>query len=83
MENYNLENILKAFFLLTHISGLNPSIIGAFSGMAALMGFGATFLSAALVRRVGVLRVCSLFEILFVKPINLKRSKNFMKGDLS
>lgn len=36
--------------------GLNPSIIGAFSGMGAFMGFGATFLSAALVRRLGVLR---------------------------
>ena len=61
---------------------MNPSIIGAFSGMAALMGFGATFLSAALVRRVGVLRVCLLFEILFVKPIDLKRSKKFRKGSL-
>eukprot|EP00250_Pteridium_aquilinum_P020772 c24942_g2_i2 orf=721-2526(+) len=36
--------------------GLNPSIIGAFSGIGAMMGFGATFLSAALVRRLGLLR---------------------------
>lgn len=36
--------------------GMNPSIIGAFSGVGALMGFGATFLSATLVRKLGLLR---------------------------
>lgn len=36
--------------------GLNPSIIGAFSGIGALMGLGATFLSATLVRKLGLLR---------------------------
>lgn len=36
--------------------GLNPSIIGAFSGIGALMGLGATFLSATLVRKLGLLK---------------------------
>ncbi|MCO5548358.1 hypothetical protein L7F22_001815 [Adiantum nelumboides] len=36
--------------------GMNPSIIGAFSGIGAMMGFGATFLSSALVRKLGLLR---------------------------
>ncbi|KAI5061809.1 hypothetical protein GOP47_0022348 [Adiantum capillus-veneris] len=36
--------------------GMNPSIIGAFSGIGALMGFGATFLSTTLVRKLGLLR---------------------------
>ncbi|GAB2277418.1 Solute carrier 40 member 3, chloroplastic [Dionaea muscipula] len=36
--------------------GLNPSIIGAFSGLCAFMGVAATFLSATLVKRLGVLK---------------------------
>eukprot|EP00249_Psilotum_nudum_P022960 c28703_g1_i4 orf=415-2154(-) len=36
--------------------GLNPSIIGAFSGMGAFMGFAATFISAGLIQKFGVLK---------------------------
>ncbi|KAH9755555.1 Solute carrier family 40 member 3 [Citrus sinensis] len=36
--------------------GLNPSIIGGFSGLCASMGVAATFLSAYLVRRLGILK---------------------------
>lgn len=40
---------------LTH-RGLNPSIIGAFSGMCAFMGVAATFMSAKLVEKLGLLK---------------------------
>ncbi|KAB1995012.1 hypothetical protein ES319_D13G132600v1 [Gossypium barbadense] len=36
--------------------GLNPSIIGGFSGLCAFMGVAATFISATLVRRFGILK---------------------------
>ncbi|KAG4189089.1 hypothetical protein ERO13_A08G205300v2 [Gossypium hirsutum] len=36
--------------------GLNPSVIGGFSGLCAFMGVAATFLSASLVRRFGILK---------------------------
>lgn len=36
--------------------GLNPSIVGAFSGLCACMGVAATFLSANLVKRFGILK---------------------------
>ncbi|XP_022719541.1 solute carrier family 40 member 3, chloroplastic isoform X3 [Durio zibethinus] len=36
--------------------GLNPSVIGGFSGLCAFMGVAATFLSATLVRRFGILK---------------------------
>ncbi|KAF8401313.1 hypothetical protein HHK36_012246 [Tetracentron sinense] len=36
--------------------GLNPSIIGGFSGLCAFMGIAATFISANLVRRLGILK---------------------------
>lgn len=39
---------------LTH--RLNPSIIGAFSGMCAFMGVAATFMSAKLVEKLGLLK---------------------------
>lgn len=45
--------LMTAF--LTH-HGLNSSIIGGFSGLCAFMGVAATFLSAALVRRLGILK---------------------------
>lgn len=41
-------------FLTNH--GLNPSIIGAFSGMCAFMGIAATFMSASLVKKLGLLK---------------------------
>ncbi|PQP96115.1 solute carrier family 40 member 3 chloroplastic [Prunus yedoensis var. nudiflora] len=40
-------------------SGLNPSIIGGFSGLCAFMGVAATFVSSCLVRRLGILKVLS------------------------
>ncbi|CAK9171434.1 unnamed protein product [Ilex paraguariensis] len=36
--------------------GLNPSIIGGFSGLCAFMGVAATFMSADLVKRFGILK---------------------------
>lgn len=36
--------------------GVNPSIIGGFSGLCAFMGVAATFLSATLVKRFGILK---------------------------
>ncbi|XP_077218982.1 iron-regulated protein 3 [Tasmannia lanceolata] len=36
--------------------GLNPSIIGGFSGLCAFMGVAATFVSANLVKRLGILK---------------------------
>lgn len=40
-------------------TGVNPSIIGGFSGLCAFMGVAATFLSATLVRQLGILKVTS------------------------
>lgn len=37
-------------------SGLNPSIIGGFSGLCAFMGVAATFVSTSLVKRLGILK---------------------------
>ncbi|KAG2695800.1 hypothetical protein I3760_07G029400 [Carya illinoinensis] len=45
---------LMTAFLTQH--GLNPSIIGGFSGLCAFMGVAATFISADLVRRFGILK---------------------------
>lgn len=36
--------------------GLNPSVIGLFRGLCALMGFSATFLSATMISKLGVLK---------------------------
>lgn len=44
-----------------YLTGLNPSIIGGFSGLCAFMGVAATFLSAYLVRQLGILKVASYF----------------------
>ncbi|KAL5783720.1 hypothetical protein ACOSP7_008749 [Xanthoceras sorbifolium] len=44
--------------------GLNPSIIGGFSGLCAFMGVAATFLSANLVRRFGILKAGAVGLIL-------------------
>ncbi|XP_064954692.1 solute carrier family 40 member 2, chloroplastic-like isoform X3 [Musa acuminata AAA Group] len=41
-------------FLIHH--GIAPSVIGAFGGLSALMGVGATFISANLVRKLGILK---------------------------
>lgn len=38
-------------------AGINPSIIGGFSGLCSIMGFAATFMSASLVRQLGILKV--------------------------
>ncbi|KAF9619793.1 hypothetical protein IFM89_009315 [Coptis chinensis] len=40
--------------------GLNPSIIGGFSGLCAFMGVAATFISASLVKRLGILKAGAL-----------------------
>lgn len=43
-------------------TGVNPSVIGGFSGLCAVMGVAATFLSANLVKRFGILKVLSLLK---------------------
>ncbi|KAK4424526.1 Solute carrier family 40 member 3, chloroplastic [Sesamum alatum] len=45
---------LMTAFLTQH--GLNPSIIGGFSGLCAFMGVAATFVSAKMVERLGILK---------------------------
>ncbi|GMH07722.1 hypothetical protein Nepgr_009562 [Nepenthes gracilis] len=45
---------LMTAFLTQH--GLNPSIIGSFGGLCAFMGVAATFLSAMLVKQLGILK---------------------------
>ncbi|KAK1277907.1 hypothetical protein QJS04_geneDACA007051 [Acorus gramineus] len=45
--------LMTAF--LTH-RGINPSIIGGFNGLCAFMGVTATFLSASLVKHLGILK---------------------------
>ncbi|KAL3814627.1 hypothetical protein ACJIZ3_015895 [Penstemon smallii] len=45
---------LMTAFLTQH--GLNPSIIGGFSGLCAFMGVAATFVSAKMVKRLGILK---------------------------
>lgn len=45
---------LMTAFLMQH--ALNPTFIGAFSGSCAFMGVAATFLSAMLVKRLGILK---------------------------
>ncbi|MFQ6627389.1 hypothetical protein Gotur_006055, partial [Gossypium turneri] len=51
---YYLRSDLKC--LCVCLTGLNPSVIGGFSGLCAFMGVAATFLSASLVRRFGILK---------------------------
>ncbi|KAK1293421.1 hypothetical protein QJS10_CPB17g01048 [Acorus calamus] len=48
--------LMTAF--LTH-RGINPSIIGGFNGLCAFMGVTATFLSASLVKHLGILKILS------------------------
>jgi hypothetical protein len=43
--------------LLFLLTGINPSLIGLFRGMCALVGFIATFLSASIISKLGVLKV--------------------------
>ncbi|KAK6159794.1 hypothetical protein DH2020_003175 [Rehmannia glutinosa] len=45
---------LMTAFLTQH--GLNPTIIGGFSGLCAFMGVAATFVSAKMVKRLGILK---------------------------
>ena len=52
-------NFVK-YVLLDSDAGLNSSIIGAFSGLCAFMGVAATFVSAALIRRLGILKVAAV-----------------------
>ncbi|KAG4166142.1 hypothetical protein ERO13_A13G112400v2 [Gossypium hirsutum] len=52
-------NVLTPGSLMTAFltqRGLSPSIIGGFSGLCAIMGVAATFISATLVRRFGILK---------------------------
>lgn len=47
--------------MLGIVSGINPSIIGGFSGLSAFMGVAATFVSASMVKRLGILKVFPLY----------------------
>ncbi|KAK6915677.1 Ferroportin-1 [Dillenia turbinata] len=51
--------------------GLNPSIIGGFSGLCAFMGVAATFISASLVKRLGVLKAGAAGLILQASVLTL------------
>lgn len=55
--------------------GLNPFIVGGFSGLCAFMGVAATFVSAYLVKRLGILKVCFSFlsgaYVLCCMPLSL------------
>ncbi|KAF3340513.1 solute carrier family 40 member 2 [Carex littledalei] len=42
---------------LTHRAGLNPYMLGVFSGSSALFGILATFVSASLVKRLGIFKI--------------------------
>jgi len=44
------------------MAGLNSSIIGGFSGLCAFMGVAATFVSARLVKQLGILKVGAFAE---------------------
>ncbi|KAA3487160.1 solute carrier family 40 member 3, chloroplastic-like [Gossypium australe] len=54
-----MQNSLTPNAMWICLTGLNPSIIGGFSGLCAFMGVAATFISATLVRRFGILKVGS------------------------
>lgn len=41
-------------FLMHH--GISPSIVGGFSGLCAFMGVAATFITATLVKKLGILK---------------------------
>lgn len=56
-------------YFLENVSGLNPSIIGGFSGLCALMGIAATFVSASLVKRLGILKVVFLKDTILIFSI--------------
>lgn len=45
------------YSLVELVSDLNPSLIGGFSGLCAFMGVAATFISARLVQKFGILKV--------------------------
>lgn len=49
-------SIMTAF--LMH-NGISPSIVGGFSGLCAFMGVAATFISATLVRKLGILKAAA------------------------
>ncbi|XVE63133.1 hypothetical protein DITRI_Ditri06bG0175400 [Diplodiscus trichospermus] len=52
----SLAYVLLYFNVVLTPGSLNPSVIGGFSGLCALMGVVATFLSSTLVRRFGILK---------------------------
>ncbi|CAI9766406.1 unnamed protein product [Fraxinus pennsylvanica] len=49
------KGIISLGFL--RVQGLKPSIIGGFSGLSAFMGVAATFVSAKMIKRFGVLKI--------------------------
>ncbi|KAA8545260.1 hypothetical protein F0562_020044 [Nyssa sinensis] len=62
--------------------GLNPSIIGGFSGLCAFMGIAATFISASLVRRVGILKAGAVGLIFQASLLTLAVAV-YLSGSLS
>lgn len=55
------------------VSGLNPTIIGGFTGFCALTGVAATFVSTKMVERLGILKVSFLMANLLTL-VSLRRS---------
>lgn len=58
-KNYFLPSDKPGIYVDVNVivSGLNPTIIGGFTGLCALMGVAATFISTKMVERLGMLKV--------------------------
>lgn len=67
-------------FLMHH--GTSPSVIGGFSGLCALMGVAATFISANLVKKLGILKAGAA-GLLFQALLLLAALVVFMSGSTS
>ncbi|XP_048324842.2 solute carrier family 40 member 3, chloroplastic isoform X3 [Ziziphus jujuba] len=62
--------------------GLNPSLIGGFSGLSAFMGVAATFISASLVRRLGILKAGAI-GLIFQASLLTVAVAVYLSGSLS
>lgn len=61
--------VLGFLYVLSSFSGLSPSLVGGFSCLCAFMGVGATFMSAQMVKKLGILKVgFSSLDLLYSSP---------------
>lgn len=63
--------LLVPYIFFNIYAGLHPSIIGGFSGMCAVMGVAATFVSSTLVEQFGILKVCSISLNVFILLLHM------------